>query len=211
MKTLLVFLSLFFVFGNGQIFTHDRKFIYIVQYHQNEHNITTDEEISLTITGKMWKVSAEQKESIWQYYTKSETQHLFKDQFSLGWFSSDTTGIIENDKKIWLHPPRHNQYLLMEIAPFPDFRKKSKVGDQYSSITFIGSGFGPWEGKKVKSTYSITNIDKGKEDSLWTINAISEVEGKTNNCEFIFSDKRGFISLSYSFFNGDRITMKLKK
>lgn len=211
MKTLFIFLFVFFDFWDGQIFTHDKKLIYLIQYHFNELNITTNEKISLTITGNMWKKAAEQKEAIWQYYTKSETKILFSDQFSLGWLSTDTTGIIENDKRIWLHPPRNNQYLLTEIAPFPDFRKKSKVGDQYSSITFIGSGFGPWDGKKVKSTYSITNIDKVIEDSLWTIKAISEIEGEINNCEFIFSDKRGFILLSYSFFNGDSLTMKLEK
>jgi hypothetical protein len=165
----------------------------------------------LTITGTVWKSSAGQKESVWHYFTKPETKQLFKDQFSLGWLSDDTTGMIENDNKVWLHPPRHNQYLLTETAPFPDFRKNSKAGDSYSSVTFIGAGFGPWEGKKVKSTYSITNSGKGTEDSVWTIKALSEIEGKTNTCEFIFSDKRGFISLVYSFFNGDRLTMKLKE
>jgi hypothetical protein len=211
LKTLLTFLFLFFVFGDGQVFTPDKKFVYNVHYHQNEINITTNEIISLNITGKMWKVATEQKEAIWQYQTKSGTRHLFKDLYSLGWFLCDTTGIIENDKRIWLHPPRHNQYFLTEIAPFPDFRKKSKAGDQYSSITFIGSGFGPWDGKKVKSSYSITTIDKVREDSLWTIKAISEIEGKTNNCEFIFSKKSGFTSMSYLFFNGDSMTMKLEE
>jgi len=196
---------------DSQTITHDNKLIYLIQYHCNKLNITTKEEISLTITGKMWKKAEEQKEAIWRYYTKSETKLLFKDQFSLGWLSTDTTGIIENDRRTWFHPPRNNQYFLTEIAPFPDFRKKCKVGDQYSSIIFIGSGFGPWESKKVKSNYSITSIEKGIEDSLWKIKAISEIEGKTNRCEFIFSDKRGFILLSYAFFNGDSLTMKLEK
>jgi hypothetical protein len=211
MKTLFIFLFVFFDFWDGQIFTNDKNMIYLIQYHCNKLNVTTNEKISLIITGNMWKKVAEQKEAIWQYYTTPETKLLFKDQSSLGWLSVDTTGIIENEKRIWLHPPRNNQYLLTEIAPFPDFRKKSKVADQYSSITFIGLGFGPWDGKKLKSTYSITNIGKEIEDSIWTINASSEIDGKTNNCEFIFSDKRGFISLSYSFFNGDSLTMKLEK
>jgi hypothetical protein len=210
MKTLLIFLFLFFVFLDGQIFTYDKEFIYIVQYHNNELDITTNEKIFLTITGNLWTKATEQKEAIWQYHTKSKTKLMFKDQFSLGWLSTDTTGIIENDEKIWLHPPRNNQYTLTEIAPFPDFRKNKQVGDSYSSITFMGTGLGPWKGKKVKCNYSITNIGKGIEDSIWTIKATSEFKGKINNCEFIYSDKRGFISMSYSFFNGDSMTMKLK-
>jgi hypothetical protein len=39
----------------------------------------------------------------------------------------------------------------------------------------------------------------------------SEMDGKINNCEFIFSDMRGFIFLSYTFFNGDSLTMKLEE
>ena len=209
MKTLLVFLIAFYNFLDGQICTNDKEFIYVVQYHNNELDITTNENISLTITGNKWKKATEQKEAIWKYYPKSKTKLMFKDQFSLGWFSTDTTGIIENDKKIWFHPPRNNQYTLTEIAPFPDFRKNKKVGDSYSSVTLMGAGLGPWQGKKVKCNYSIATVDKGIEDSLWTIKATSEFDGKINNCEFIFSDKKGFISLSYLFFNGDCMKMKL--
>jgi hypothetical protein len=211
MKTLFFILLFIFDSWANQIFTQKKEFIYLVQYHQKELNLTTHEEVTLSITGNTWKSSADQKEAVWKYRTKSETQYLFKNQFSLGWLSSDTTGILENDDRIYLHPPRHNQYLLTEIAPFPDFRIKKEVGEQYSSITFIGKGFGQWEGKKVKCTYSVSSMDKGIEDIIWKINANSEVEGKTNNCEFIVSNKRGFVSISYSFYNGDSMTMKLQQ
>jgi len=211
MKPLIIILCLLFCLGNGRIFSHSKKFIYEVQYYSNELNITTNEIISLNITGNLWKRSSEHQEAIWQYNAKPNTELSFKNQFSLGWLTRDTTGIIENDKKFWMHPPRHNQYLLTEISPFPDFRKNCEVGDHYSSITYVGSGLGPWEGKKVKCTYSIVKFDKRNEDSVWTIKAISEIEGKINNCEFIFSNKKGFTSMSYLFFNGDRMTMKLKK
>jgi hypothetical protein len=194
MKTVLIILFLFLVSEQDQLFTRERKFLYAVKYYQRELNITTNEEISLLVTGNRWKVAADQKEAIWQYHTKPGTRELFKDQYSIGWLLADTTGIIENDTRIWFHPPRHNQYLLTEIAPFPDFRKNMKVGSSYSMITFIGKGFGPWEGKKVKSYYSVTNIQKGTEDSLWTIKADSEIEGKTNNGEFIFSNKRSLFN-----------------
>ena len=210
MRALVILLLFTLNFWDANVFTKNKEFVYLVQYHQNELDITTNEKISLSITGNMWKKAAEQKEAIWHYQTKSKTKLRFKDQFSLGWLLTDTTGIIENEKKIWLHPPRNNQYTLTEIAPFPDFRKNKKVGDTYSSVTFLGSGLGPWNGKKVKCNYSISNICKGIDDSLWTIMATSEIEGKLNNCEFIFSDSRGFIYMNYSFFNGDSMKMELK-
>jgi hypothetical protein len=211
MKTALILLFVFSGFWKDQVVNHQEILIYRVHYYCNERKISSDEEISLTVTGNMWKKDTKQKEAIWNYHSEPETKILFRYQFSLGWLSSDTTGIVDNDKRIWVHPPRHNQYFLTETAPFPDFRKKSRVGDRYSSITFIGTGFGPWEGKKVKSNYSVECIEAGIEDSLWTIKAVSDVEGKINNCEFIFSDTRGFVSLSYAFYNGDSLTMKLEK
>ena len=60
------------------------------------------------------------KEVIWKYATKKKTQTILKDQFSLGWTTNDTTGMIENEQKTWIHPPRHNQYTMNEIAPFPE-------------------------------------------------------------------------------------------
>lgn len=211
MKTFLLLLLFTHSLRDTSIFTKNREFVYLVQYHQNELGITTNEKIPLTITGNVWKRAIEQKEAIWQYHTESKTKQKFNDQFSLGWLLTDTTGLIENEKKIWLHPPRNNQYTLTEIAPFPDFRKNKRVGDTYSSVTFLGSGLGPWSGKKVICNYSISNLCKGIEDSLWTIKATSEIEGKLNSCEFIFSHRNGFISISYTFFNGDSMKMELKK
>jgi hypothetical protein len=211
MRAFFILLLFTLNFWNAKVFTKNKEFVYLVQYHQNELDITTNEKISLSITGNLWKKAAEQKEAIWHYQTKSKTKITFKDQFSLGWLFTDTTGVVENETKIWLHPPRNNQYTLTEIAPFPDFRKNKKVGDTYSSVTLLGSGLGPWNGKKVKCNYSISNVCKGMEDSLWTIKGISEIEGKQNNCEFIFSDRRGFIKMTYSFFNGNSMKMELKK
>jgi hypothetical protein len=43
---------------------------------------------------------------------------------------------------------------------------------------------------------------------FWIIKATSEFDGKTNKCEFILSEKKGFVSLVYDFFNGDKMIMK---
>ncbi len=107
----------------GQIYADKKEFIYGIEYIQSKNLLKTKETIRLAITGKKWKNDENQVEAIWIYKTKPKTRSKFQDQFSIGWFSTDTTGIIENEKKIWIHPPRHNQYTLTEIAPFPDFRK----------------------------------------------------------------------------------------
>ena len=208
---LLLVFSLPIYLCNGQIFISGKKFDYNVHYFQSDKKITVNESLKFSISGQNWKQDMSQKEAIWEYATKKKTKEIFRDQFSLGWITIDTTGVIENDQKIWIHPPRHNQYTMNEIAPFPDVRKKYKVGDSYQSILFIGNGFGIWSGKKCKNIYNIISIDQERTDTIWTINSKSEIDGKTNMLVFKFSSERGFISFDYSFFNGDKETLILKE
>ncbi len=74
----------------------------------------------------------------------------------------------------------------------------------------MGSGFGEWTGKKSKSNYLVENVRIEHGDTCWTISAHSELDGKTNSCEFILCDRKGFIFLNYKFFNGDKMIMKMK-
>jgi hypothetical protein len=195
----------------GQIFARDTVIEYSIEYLQSKDQLKTEESIFLTITGRKWEKDEKQLEVIWTYHTMPETRKKFQDQFSIGWFSVDTTGTIENETKVWLHPPRHNQYSLTEIAPFPDFRKNLTKGDTYSSILFIGSGFGEWNGRKIKSIYVIEDVRIELGDTIRTIKAHSELNGKSNSFMFVFSEKRGFTCLHYEFFNGDTMTMRMKE
>ena len=213
MRDFIIFTTLLVVSTTclGQIYTNEKVIEYGVDYLQSKNKLKTEETIYLTITGKKWKNDENQSEAVWTYNPKPNTKEKFQDQFSIGWFSTDTTGLIENENKIWLHPPRHNQYALTETAPFPDFRKNQKPGDTYNTVLYIGSGFGEWAGRKIKSNYIIENIRLEPGDTFWTIIAGAELDGKTNSCEFIFSEKKGFISLNYKFFNGDTMIMKMKE
>jgi hypothetical protein len=83
MKTLLVFLCLILHSGDNQIFKTAKCFLYSIQYHQNELKITTNEKISLTITGNAWKNSSNQEAAIWKYESKSKTKLVLKDQLTL--------------------------------------------------------------------------------------------------------------------------------
>jgi hypothetical protein len=204
-----IFLLVMSEFVTGQVYSADKKFEYDITYFQNQENLSTHETITLTMTGRKWKWSENQLEGVWTYFTKPKTEKKFQKQKTIGWLKVDTTGIIENENKVWLHPPRHNQYLLTEISPFPDFRKNLKIGDSYNMFLSIGKGFGDWTDKKIKFSYVIKNIEQQSDDTLWTTEASSQLDGKSNNCKFIFSEKKGFILLDYSFYNGDKLTIRL--
>ena len=208
--TLFIFLFALSEFVIGQIYTADKKFEYDIKYFQSQGNQSSHERIILTMTGKKWKVDESQLEGIWTYFTKPKTEKKFKKQKSNRVLKEATTGVIENEKKNWLHSPRHNQYFLTEISPFPDFRKNLKVGESYNTILFIGKGFGDFTDKKIKFKYVIKSSEVHSTDTLWTIEATSIIDEKTNSCNFIFSEKRGFIWLDYNFYNGDKLLMQLR-
>jgi hypothetical protein len=211
MKTVFFVVLFFPLFGStfGQANSVEKKRRYNICYYQEKQKLTTNETIYLLITGKTWKQSESQSEVIWNYDTKPGTQKDFQNQFSFGWLHSDTTGFIENENKVWIHPPRNNQYTLTETAPFPDVRKNLNAGDSYSSILFVGAGCGVLTGKKINSTYTISNIRKKNEDVIWTIQAISVFDDETNYCKFIYSNKKGFVSVDYKFYNGDKMRLNL--
>ncbi|HSI89567.1 MAG TPA: hypothetical protein VK927_00550 [Adhaeribacter sp.] len=193
----------------GQVFTKNRKFVYKASYYNKELNFSTAERLELLITGNSWKHSEKQLEAIWQYHTAKKTRKKLSSLFSIGWHLADTSGIIENEQKYWLHPPRHNQYSLTETAPFPEVRKDLKEGDSYRSLLKIGHGFGQWSGKEMLFTYRLEQIEQTPEGKTWQIKGSSEIDGKSNLCKFFFSEKSGFISMQYDFYNGDRLSIDL--
>jgi hypothetical protein len=213
MKTGMLFLILIMIFESsfGQASSVEKNIVYTIYYFQKSQNLRTKETIYLKITGKKWSQSDAQAEAIWNYTTDPKTRLRFHNQFSIGWLQSDTTGIIDNNKRLWIHPPRHNQYSLTEIAPFPDFRKELHVGDKYTAILLMGNGFGVWANKKIKSTYTLVSVKKKKKDTIWTIAANSGFDEKNSHSEFIFSEQEGFVSITYYFYNGDKMIMKLIK
>ena len=213
MKQLIV--CLFFILWNtllcAQIYTVPHQFIFNAVYYQKENNITSEEIITFTTTGLPWKADSQQVEGVWKYTAKKKTKKLFVGQKSLAWTDSSPTGVIENNDKTWLHPPRQNQYMLTEIAPFPECRKDYKTGQGFTTLLQINFGWGDWDGKEIYFDYKVTNITVNTGDTLWTIAASSELEKKKNTCTFIFNNKKGFTLLEYHFYNGDTLIMKLQE
>jgi hypothetical protein len=191
----------------GQCFQKPGIVSYDVSY-QRYGVAATHEKLILSVENKKWKADPSQIQAVWEYFTETGVKEKFKDHFSIGWVNSDTTGLIDNESKTWIHPPRHNQYSLTEVAPFPDFRKNRNVGFKYSSIILFGGGFGPWSGQKSKNEYELTGMKVISGDSLWFVDSRSACNDTCNYCFFIYSQNLGFVYIVYEFFNKDKMIMK---
>ncbi|MCF8231576.1 MAG: hypothetical protein K9J27_05245 [Bacteroidales bacterium] len=195
-------------FGQDNIFSPGKTYLYAVEY--TAEGITTMDTIKIAATGRPWRTDPEkQLEIVITYSFENLDTSMFAGQSSIGWVNSDTTGAVDNKKSCWFHPPRHNQYKLLELAPFPRVEYPLKVGNAYSRILFIGEGWGDISNKKVVWHYKVT----GQNGGLWKISARAIPDNKptkTNWLDFTFSKKEGFTELYYTLYNETTVKMTRK-
>ena len=193
-------------FGQEGIFKENNSFKYSISY-ETEHFKTYDT-ITIVSTGKMWEGAPKsQKEIIINYDLERIDRSYFSDLQTIGWVHSDTTGAVENESSCWIHPPRHNQFMILELAPFPEVDFPLEVGKKYSRVLFIGDGWGNISNSKVSREYEVKN----QKEEDWFISAEARPTAypdDVNRLEFIFNEKEGFTSLKYTFGNGIRIDME---
>ena len=129
------------------------------------------------------------------------------------------SSIVENNKGIWIHPPRDFFFKILELTPFPYILKPYTIGREWDWSLEIGSHWGnvkwrEWEEMITnKCSYKITgdtilNTKTGNfhcyiVDSY----AVSEL-GKTYLTSY-FNDKYGFIKLDYTNIDGSKIVLNL--
>lgn len=209
MKRLLLgflLLSGYLAFSQGSIFNENAIFKYSISY-ETEH-FKTHDTITIVSTGKMWKGAPKsQKEIIINYDLEKIDRTYFSDLQSIGWINSDTTGAVENENTCWIHPPRHNQFMILELAPFPKVDFPLEIGKEYSSILFIGEGWGNSSNSKVFRKYEV----RDHKEENWFISAEASPTAYSNDVnllEFIFNEKSGFTSMKYTFSNGVKIDME---
>lgn len=140
-----------------------------------------------------------------------------KQEFSL----KEWTGLVENNKNIWLHPPRANLFETLELSPFPFVKYPLKIGKVWTNILIINKSWyqklnfsGNWE-KSIphKSIYEIKSreylIINGKNLVCWVINAKAKSSIGVTNSVFYFNEIYGFVKIVHSNYDGSKITFKL--
>lgn len=137
-----------------------------------------------------------QQKVVWEgHYTDHSTGSSSK--------TTSTTGIVQNENKIWLHPPRIGPLELLEAFPFPEVRFPLKPGQTWKSSINVVSGFKELNGKKVISDYIVigdTVTPLNSQLRTWEIHARSEIEDDSRSFEvrYQYSPEKGFIWFNYT-------------
>lgn len=210
---IIVLVKFNFLLGQTSIFSAGKQFKYLAIYEDSINQIYIHDTIELFITDIPWKHQPyRQKTMIWKY--NDNTDSIVKSKlFSIGWIKFDSTGFIENEEMIFIHPPRNNQFSYTEIAPFPQLLYPLENNNEFQRFLFIGTGWGEWDNLKLKNNYEIVKNEKivilDNEIDCWFINSFSESELGVSYMDFIFNNEIGFIKMNYKFYDNKKIKFEL--
>ena len=143
---------------------------------------------------------------------------LFDDQWSrwpLSW-----SGIVENERNLWMHPNRDCLFQILELNPFPYIQYPIKKGNTWKWRLSIGSQWGDkrwktWTGGIVnKYKYRITDTDCEVVTPLGTLSCV-KVEavaksriGNTYLAAY-YNDTYGFVKMDNTNVDGSRLLVDL--
>ncbi len=131
---------------------------------------------------------------------------------------SEHTGVIENEKNIWMHPPRMMLFRILEINPFP-FVNLDNTKKWDWKLT-IGSNWGDhrwtkWDGLIENEMKYAAKGFVNLQTSFGNIKCRKVMaEGKMpiGNTKLVsyFNEKYGFVKLIYTNIDGSLLTFNLK-
>ena len=130
------------------------------------------------------------------------------------------SGIVENERNLWMHPNRDCLLQVLELNPFPYIQYPIKKGKTWKWKLTIGSHWGDerwktWTGSIVnKYKYKITETDCEVVTPMGTLPCV-KVEamaksriGKTRLTAY-YNDTYGFVKMDNTNIDGSRIEIKL--
>jgi len=127
------------------------------------------------------------------------------------------TGLIENEKNIWLHPPREFLFRILELNPFPYIKYPLQIGHTWTGDLLIGGQWGDkrwkeWSGNILnKYQYKITdkktvNTPLGSME-CYVIESEAKSELGITKLTSYFNEQFGFVKLDYT--NIDKSTIEI--
>lgn len=132
---------------------------------------------------------------------------------------SSSTGVIENEKNVWIHPPRDRLFRILEINPFPFIQTPYEIGNKWNWSLKIGSYWGDerwqtWE-ESIENQYDYEIVDKkkvnlqiGEVDCYLIESTATSSIGKTKLLAY-FNMELGFVKLDYTNIDSTKTVLEL--
>jgi hypothetical protein len=225
---------------DNEIYKVGKRFTFSYEYHDKtgrKMRMTKADTVSLN--GAAWQlVPAEQSDDksvsqiilsvvpglmpfiqIFPDYNQTVIQYDFK-QVGGGLWNNEMTGVIENRKNLWLHPPRTGLFAILELNPFPYVKLPIKVGAAWTWKLAFGEQWADkrwllWKGKNENTiTYKVTgkSLITNKLGALKCYVVESKATSALGSTKLVayYNSEFGFIKLDYTNIDKSSITMELQ-
>ncbi|MCP1251108.1 hypothetical protein NK212_04510 [Elizabethkingia sp. S0634] len=180
--------------------------------------------LRLEVQNKILSASGNNQKTLFYDYCNSleRCQRNFKEIINgnIAERHDEITGIDKGNNYVWIHPPRSDNFKILELNAFPYFVKNKK---KWERSMIFNSNWGnkqwiEWEG--IKTAYSIYELTReniiynlqGKDILCSEIKAYTNIPelGKTN-ATFYYNSTYGFVQMTFTTINNKIIELKLLK
>lgn len=152
-------------------------------------------------------------------YSQSVISFSYPSKYRLQQISSQT-GLIENEKNVWMHPPRDLLFKILELNPFPFIQRPYKIGNTWEWIlSGIVESWGDkrwktWKGTiQTKCIYIITGHKQTKISLgnvlCWEITSVGKSSLGTTKLVSYFNEQLGFVKMEYVNIDGSQLVLEL--
>ena len=209
--------------GYETIYKPCRAFIFRAQYWDADYDLISDQRIWMMATGNRWEFDDGQAELFIQYeYDEADVARIQSYNINpplndRSWQKFETTGFIEGQSSLWMHPFRSNQYLFTEVAPLPivEYTKLDLYSEWKSGLN-IGYGWGEWEDTHLDYTYQVTDVvdldlEIGNIKDCFHISSIATAPFGNSQFDFWFSFRYGIVKMIYRNYLGQILLIELQE
>ncbi len=212
---------------NLKIFKKGRNLKYAAIRTNKEGDTLANTFVHLIPDGTGWgdEAASSQSQVIFKYEfdLQDSIDHYEEVEKTVGhefWIDKDTTGVIENEKQVWIHPIRNNEFFKTEIAPFPVVRfpiSNESIQKEKSKIVIMRN-WGIYSPSETETTYQYIGKEKRKypfqKEEIpchkFTGEAYNSLHGKST-LEYYFNENFGFTEMIYSTYDGDKIIFEINE
>ena len=188
------------------VFTRHKEFVYLVSRDDSQGQPVVTDTLVLTSSGTSWKSDSTQKGISWG---------------TMAYPKKTGSGVAEGAGGVWIHPPRFDEYAILELSPFPEVKRpfvpgqiwdwKLHVGDHYAN-----SAWAVWKGDMlVKTQYSATKTQVVRtalgQLACQEVLAVSCCAQGISTLRTLFHPTYGFVVLNYRNIDGKRLKLELSR
>ncbi len=204
------------------VFKPCRVMTYRAVWSSDKGKEITNGQIQLVATGKRWDMQPEKQDEIIVQYSFSDEDRETAAKYQLNqgileydWMPKGVEGVVENEKEIWMHPFRFNQYNFTEVAPFPEVNFPLSVGKSWTGNLRIMEGWGDWENSRGNFNYEVVERGTvetayGDIEDCWKIKSHATYRFGKSYFDYWFSETLGFVKMEYENYGGQRLVIELE-